>query len=48
MLEQRISALEGGIGAISTASGQAALHLSIATLMGAVKGVEIFKGGKAR
>ena len=35
VLEQRISALEGGIGAISTASGQAALHLSIATLMGA-------------
>ena len=35
VLEQRISALEGGIGAISTASGQAALHLCIATLMGA-------------
>ncbi len=35
VLEKRISALEGGIGAISTASGQAALHLSIATLMGA-------------
>lgn len=35
LLEQRISALEGGIGAISTASGQAALHLSVATLMGA-------------
>ena len=35
VLEQRIAALEGGIGAISTASGQAALHLSIATLMGA-------------
>ena len=35
VLEQRISALEGGIGAISTASGQAALHLSVATLMGA-------------
>ena len=34
VLEQRISALEGGIGAITTASGQAALHLSIATLMG--------------
>ncbi len=34
VLEQRVSALEGGIGAISTASGQAALHLSIATLMG--------------
>jgi O-acetylhomoserine (thiol)-lyase len=35
VLEQRISALEGGIGAVSTASGQAALHLSVATLMGA-------------
>ncbi|MES2979717.1 MAG: O-acetylhomoserine aminocarboxypropyltransferase [Pseudomonadota bacterium] len=35
VLEQRISALEGGIGAIATASGQAALHLSVATLMGA-------------
>jgi len=35
VLEQRIAALEGGIGAISTASGQAVLHLSIATLMGA-------------
>ena len=35
VFEQRMAALEGGIGAISTASGQAALHLSIATLMGA-------------
>ena len=35
VLEQRVSALEGGIGAIAVASGQAALHLSIATLMGA-------------
>ncbi len=35
VLEQRISALEGGIGALSVASGQAALHLSVATLMGA-------------
>ncbi len=35
VLEQRIAALEGGIGAIATASGQAALHLAIATLMGA-------------
>ncbi|WP_332814744.1 O-acetylhomoserine aminocarboxypropyltransferase [Ramlibacter sp.] len=34
VLEQRVSALEGGIGAIATASGQAALHLTIATLMG--------------
>ena len=35
VLEQRVSALEGGIGAITTASGQAALHLAICTLMGA-------------
>lgn len=35
VLEQRVSALEGGIGAIATASGQAALHLAIATLLGA-------------
>ncbi len=35
VLEQRIAALEDGIGAIATASGQAALHLAIATLMGA-------------
>ncbi|OIN93507.1 MAG: O-acetylhomoserine aminocarboxypropyltransferase [Comamonadaceae bacterium CG1_02_60_18] len=35
VLEERMAALEGGIGAITTASGQAALHLSIATLMGA-------------
>ena len=35
VLEQRVAALEGGIGAIATASGQAALHLAIATIMGA-------------
>ena len=35
VLEQRVAALEGGIGAIATASGQAALHLAIVTLMGA-------------
>lgn len=35
VLEQRVAALEGGIGGITTASGQAALHLAIATLMGA-------------
>lgn len=34
VLEERISALEGGVGAVATASGQAALHLAIATLMG--------------
>jgi O-acetylhomoserine (thiol)-lyase len=35
VLEERISALEGGVGAIATASGQAAFHLAIATIMGA-------------
>jgi O-acetylhomoserine (thiol)-lyase len=35
VFEQRMAALEGGVGAIATASGQAALHLSVATLMGA-------------
>jgi O-acetylhomoserine (thiol)-lyase len=35
VLEQRMAALEGGAGAIAVASGQAALHLAICTLMGA-------------
>jgi O-acetylhomoserine (thiol)-lyase len=35
VLEERIAALEGGVGAIATASGQAALHLAVATLMDA-------------
>ncbi len=35
VLEERIAALEGGVGAIATASGQAALHLAIVTLMDA-------------
>jgi O-acetylhomoserine (thiol)-lyase len=35
VLEERVSALEGGVGAVATASGQAAMHLAIATLMGA-------------
>jgi O-acetylhomoserine (thiol)-lyase len=34
VFEQRMAALEDGIGAIATASGQAALHLAVATLMG--------------
>ena len=33
VLEERLAALEGGVGAVCTASGQAALHLAIATLM---------------
>lgn len=35
VFEERVAALEGGIGAIATSSGQAALHLAIATLAGA-------------
>ena len=35
VLEERIAALDGGIGAIATASGQAALHLAVSTLAGA-------------
>jgi len=35
VLEERVTALEGGVGAVATASGQAALHLAIATLIGA-------------
>ena len=34
VFEERIAALEGGVGAIAVASGQAALHLVISTLMG--------------
>lgn len=34
VFEERVAALEGGVGAVATASGQAALHLAIATLMG--------------
>mgnify|MGYP001336288571 FL=1 len=33
VLEERIAALEGGVGAIATASGQAALQLAIMTIM---------------
>ena len=33
VLEERIAALEDGVGGIATASGQAALHLAIATIM---------------
>jgi len=34
VFEQRIAALEGGVAAVATASGQASLHIAIATLMG--------------
>ena len=33
VLEERIAALEGGVGAVCTASGQAALHLAVATIL---------------
>ncbi len=35
VLEERVAALEGGVGAICTASGQAALHLAICTIVSA-------------
>jgi O-acetylhomoserine (thiol)-lyase len=35
VLEERLAALEEGVGAVCTASGMAALHLAIATLLGA-------------
>jgi O-acetylhomoserine (thiol)-lyase len=35
VLEERMAALEGGVGAIATASGQAALHLAICTIVSA-------------
>ena len=35
VLEERLAALEGGVGAVCTASGMAAMHLAIATLVGA-------------
>jgi O-acetylhomoserine (thiol)-lyase len=34
VFEERVACLEDGVGAVATASGQAALHLAIATLMG--------------
>ena len=35
VLEERIAMLDNGVGAIATASGQAAIHLGVATLLGA-------------
>ena len=35
VLEERLAALENGVGAVATASGQAAMHLAIATLLNA-------------
>ncbi len=35
VLEERIAALEGGVGALCTASGMAAMHLAVATLASA-------------
>src|SRR5471030_26152 len=34
VLEERLAALEGGVGAVCTASGMAAMHIAIATLLG--------------
>jgi len=35
VLEERLAALEGGVGVVATASGMAAMHLAIATLLSA-------------
>jgi len=35
VLEERVAALEGGVGAIATASGQAAFHLALTTILSA-------------
>ena len=35
VLEERMAALEGGVGAVATASGMAAIHVAMATLVGA-------------
>lgn len=35
VLEERLAALEGGVGAVCTASGMAAMHLAIATILDA-------------
>ena len=35
VLEERISLLDNGVGAIATASGQAAMHLAVATIVNA-------------
>ena len=43
VFEERMAALEGGVGAIATASGQAALHLAIATLIGPRRPHRLFR-----
>ena len=52
VFEERMAALEGGVGAIATASGQAALHLAICTLAGAgshiVSSSALYGGSAAR
>ncbi|MFK7994066.1 MAG: O-acetylhomoserine aminocarboxypropyltransferase [Granulosicoccus sp.] len=35
VLEERVAALEGGVGAVCTASGMAAIHLGLTTIVGA-------------
>src|SRR5258706_4409735 len=44
VFEERVAALEGGVGAIATPSGQAALHLAVATIAGAGSHVVAFRG----
>ena len=48
VFEERMAALEGGVGAIATASGHAALHLAIVTLMGQGGRSEEEQGGSSR
>src|SRR3569623_823371 len=42
VLEDRLAALEGGVGAVCTARGMAALHLALATLLSAGDHVIVF------
>ena len=42
VFEERIAALEGGVGAVATARGQAALHLAVATLQVLAFTVKVF------
>ena len=46
VLEERVAALEFGVGAVGTASGQAALHLGIVTLMS--QGAHVVAGNQFR
>ena len=47
VVEERMAALEGGVAAVATASGMAAIHLAIATLAGA-PGAVLRRAGPGR